>query len=337
MNGLWKIGPQLLRCPPTRINAPMSSLDQFVGSAWYDAGDVGYLRSDDLSGNGNYALQDKDFSVVSAGIADRSIGTDYTGARVELTTDPCLHLDEWFLSFSVKAQGSGDRRFYAEARTGEDVCILGIGTISTVSDSIKIVFRDANNNIFVDLTYPGVFDDTTHNVDLELRQEIGSTFGRIYIQIDDGGWDLVGERTGAYTGNTPNNSVIGALVRSSVSSDFIGNLWDFKKCDQPLIPINEGSGTTIKDETGATVGTLIDPSGTFWDNGIAKKIILNNTAFAGPAGYPADGVELTRAELATLHNGTDIFTPTTDYNFIFATGTGLTAQQQLILNNLMGR
>jgi len=48
-------------------------------------------------------------------------------------------------------------------------------------------------------------------------------------------------------------------------------------------------------------------------------------------------VELTRAELATLHNGTDIFTPTTDYNFIFATGTGLTAQQQLILNNLMGR
>lgn len=86
-----------------------------------------------------------------------------------------------------------------------------------------------------------------------------------------------------------------------------GQLWNFK-CGTLNVPLNEGTGTTIKDISGVQVATLADntPTG-FWANGIQHSINPNPTGDATLTSLGFTNTYMTKVSLSALNNGTTIF------------------------------
>lgn len=188
----------------------------------------------------------------------RSVASDYVGAYASLSTAPCLHNVNWSVSFAVNANTVTNSYLYGEGDIATTTTLLGIGAGAHNAKKLRVFLRDSTSAIVIDITTTSdVLDGLWHYVTV-VRS--GST---LIFTIDGVAEAFTGLRAIAIN-STPNTSSIGALRRTTVTNDFTGLICNFKKCNGLLIPLNETSGTTVKDSAGTTVGTVTAPGSPWW-------------------------------------------------------------------------
>lgn len=200
---------------------------------------------------------------------DRYIGNDSAGSHIALNITPFLHQENWkcwFYSNSVNMLDSS--WIYTEGSTTTDNLIYTIGNNS--SGQLQLRARDSANNVIYDIVSSEAIFDSIDNQLIQIERS-GTT---ITLKVNRVASPLVGSPpAGSY--EPAETSTIGALIRTGVLGGTSGVLWDFN-LDGTIIPINEGTGTDIKDASGTSVGTLTDPSGTFWDYSVATWTLVSD-------------------------------------------------------------
>lgn len=189
----------------------------------------------------------------------RYIAGDYSGSYINLSTDPCMQLVQWEIRFKVKSASQTDRRIYGEGNSTTDDPFRAIGSGVADGSKLRIYMRDTVSTPRVDITFPTLtpFNGSWNDV---VIQRNGSTISASVNGVSE---SVTGLYALAIPGTT-NTSTIGALVRTTTSSDFAGDIAEFKKCDQSTIPLNQSSGSSVVDASGSSVGLLVDPQSKFW-------------------------------------------------------------------------
>jgi hypothetical protein len=335
--GVGRIGNYL--SPPEQ-----GSMAQRIEGGWYDAGDTDALRSDDLSGNGNYALKSTNLSLVAAGISDRGISWSSGADAVNLGRPEWLSkmrpsVDEFTVCFG----------FYATTGTVNYALAL-TEVAATTQHQISIYFTSGSLRVVVGGVSKFIlFDDGAHM----LYISVGLVTTRIKLDTEDKGSfahgsilsaaDLyLSSRTDSQSINYSNGGTYDVGFFSGVNAEGTCeglDLLDFFALDDP-------AGTTEITGTNGTIGYVTDgsPTGFFGTYGVANKIILNNDTgidYTDYTTYPAPGVELTKTEIAALHDGSLFFTPSANYGragaYLYNVGTTLSTDDINKLNKLTGR
>lgn len=189
---------------------------------------------------------------------NRYTANDYITAYAALSTAPCLHQSNWKVSFWVKAPpGQTDARVYGEGIATDTNLLLAIGANLYLGEKLRVFLRNEANVVLFDANFPQtVFNNEWHFCTIE------RSLGCVVATVD--GVSNTQYDTNAGTIATPTTSTIGAVIRTTVSSDFTGKIANFKKCDQAVIPLNQASGSVVYDDFGVQVGTVIAPGASWW-------------------------------------------------------------------------
>jgi len=197
---------------------------------------------------------------IPSSIEDRYIANDYNGSYVSFNvvlSEPILHTETWDLKFWVNCTNPiASARIYAEGYTVNNNLLYSIGYGSNDPTKLKIFIRDLSYvtkvNVESTLTIANGQNNYVH---------IKRAAGEIILMVNGVSETLSTGLSGSYA--VPNTSSIGALLRIGVLDAAIEHVWDFVKNTQ-IIPLND-KGTDIKDASGVIIGSLIDPSKSYWN------------------------------------------------------------------------
>ena len=195
----------------------------------------------------------------------RFVANDYVGAYIALDSAPCLFNENWEIQFTVNSKSTlTDRRIYSEGSQTSDVIVLGIG--SQASDCKKLrVFLRGSDLSQCDANFSTPVFNGEYN-----RCKVRRVLNKIGLSVNSGTFEEITIQTSSIIPvSSITYSTIGALIRSGVSADFEGEIFDFQKNGLPIIPLNQNSGKTIFDVNGNIAGSLVDPNNSFW----AKRLI----------------------------------------------------------------
>lgn len=203
-----------------------------------------------------------------SGDYDRPIGFDDNASRVEFNINESptvMHLPAWYMSFYT-ATDTSNARVYAEGINTDGILQY---TIQSQSNFLNVVIRNTAGSYLISVTTTEVvFDGANKFIEIEKFAN-----GDLTITVD--GVPETFSTGVTATLEEANTSTIGAIVRTTVSNSTFGSVWDLNKNGQ-IIPLNEGTGTDIKDSTGTSVGTLVDPNENFWNYSVSTWTLVED-------------------------------------------------------------
>lgn len=193
-------------------------------------------------------------------VDDNYVGNGDGSSHITLA-NPELHKLDSFLTMKVQAGSvSAGMVLYSESMDDATPYKYSLEVDDTDITLLKFIFE--NDIQSLSYTHPvPVFDGEPHTIKVYRDQTPDQINYNISIDGNISRF-IMSESSEQFE---MDNSTIGALDSNGViSNQFNGYIWDYT-IGSVNIPINEGTGTNIKDSDGNSVGTLVD-GGSFWGN-----------------------------------------------------------------------